>query len=72
MTSKTSVRSWLAALSVPARLYLGGVFVGASLYKIALPYEFALSIATYQILPLEVINPFALTLPWIELVVERR
>ncbi len=61
-----SLHSWLA---VPLRIYLGGVFIAASLYKIKVPSEFALSVATYQILPLYLINLMAITLPWIELIV---
>lgn len=55
---------WLA---VPARWYLGGLFVGACLHKIAEPASFALDIATYGILPLAAVNLVAITLPWIEL-----
>ena len=58
-----------ALAGVPVRLYLGGVFLFACLFKIHDPYAFALSVATYQILPLELINPFALALPWVELIV---
>ena len=58
----------LAALSVPVRLYLGVVFIEASIYKIQEPYEFALGVATYQILPLGMVNLVALLLPWIEIV----
>ncbi len=56
--------AWLA---VPARWYLGLLFVGACLHKIADPQSFALDIATYDILPLVLINLAAITLPWIEL-----
>lgn len=56
-----------AWLSVPARWYLGVVFVGACLHKIADPRSFALDIATYDILPLVLINLIAITLPWVEL-----
>ena len=59
-----SGHSWLA---LPARLYLGWVFVFACLHKIAHPGMFALDIATYDILPLSVINLLAVTLPWVEL-----
>jgi uncharacterized membrane protein YphA (DoxX/SURF4 family) len=48
-------------------VYLGGLFVLASLHKIAHPASFALDVATYQLLPLWLVNPFALTVPWIEL-----
>ena len=56
--------AWLA---LPARLYLGYVFVWACLHKIAAPATFALDVATYQLLPLSLVNITALVLPWVEL-----
>lgn len=56
--------AWFA---VPARWYLGLLFVGACLHKIAVPQSFAVDIATYDILPLILVNLAAITLPWIEL-----
>ena len=50
-----------------ARLYLGGVFVTACWHKILEPATFALDVATYQFLPLYLLHPFALILPWVEL-----
>jgi putative oxidoreductase len=50
------------------RLYIGGVFVYASLYKINYPGEFAETIASYQILPHMLIGLVAVVLPWLELV----
>ncbi len=63
----TAVRfaHWLA---VPARWYLGALFVGAAWHKIASPSTFALDVATYDILPLALVNLTAITLPWIEIV----
>ncbi len=58
------VAGWLA---VPARWYLGVLFVGACLHKIAEPSSFAVDIATYDILPLALVNLAAITLPWVEL-----
>ena len=58
------VAAWLA---VPARWYLGLLFVGASLHKIVEPSSFALDVATYDILPLMLVNLVALVLPWVEL-----
>ena len=52
---------------MPARWYLGLLFVGACLHKIADPQSFAVDIATYDILPLVLVNLAAITLPWIEL-----
>ncbi len=54
-------------LGLAARLYLGWVFVAACLHKIAHPAVFALDTATYDILPLALINPMAIMLPWVEL-----
>ncbi|HSN54730.1 MAG TPA: MauE/DoxX family redox-associated membrane protein, partial [Candidatus Sulfomarinibacteraceae bacterium] len=56
--------AWLA---VPARWYLGVLFVGACLHKIADPRAFAVDIATYDILPLGLVNLAAITLPFVEL-----
>ncbi len=63
-----TARRWLEWLAVPARWYLGALFVGACLHKIAHPDAFALDIATYDILPLALVNPAAIVLPWLELV----
>jgi putative oxidoreductase len=65
---KARLRNWLCAVAVPVRIYLGVVFIAASLYKISEPYQFALSIATYDILPLSLVNIMAILLPWIEIV----
>ena len=56
--------TWLALL---ARLYLGVVFVYACLHKIADPGAFAIDVATYQLVPLPLVNLLALVLPWVEL-----
>lgn len=50
------------------RIYIGSVFIYASLYKIVDPNSFALTVASYQILPHAMVNIFALILPWIEIV----
>ena len=55
---------WLA---LPARWYLGFVFLLACQHKIAHPGAFALDVATYGILSLSLVNLMAITLPWLEL-----
>jgi uncharacterized membrane protein YphA (DoxX/SURF4 family) len=55
-------------IGLPARLYLGGVFVVACYHKILHPDVFAVDVATYRLLPLWAVNVFALVLPWLELV----
>jgi uncharacterized membrane protein YphA (DoxX/SURF4 family) len=55
---------WIA---LGVRLYLGGVFLMACYHKILDPKAFALDVATYQFLPLPLVNLFALILPWVEL-----
>lgn len=57
--------AWLA---VPARWYLGVLFAGAAWHKIAVPQAFALDVATYDILPLSLVNVMAIVLPWVEIV----
>jgi putative oxidoreductase len=55
-------------LGLAARLYVGLLFVTASWHKLAQPGSFAIDIATYQILPLALVNPMAIVLPWVEIV----
>jgi uncharacterized membrane protein YphA (DoxX/SURF4 family) len=50
------------------RLYLAGVFIYASLYKINFPAEFADNIAGYLIVPHWLVNPLAVFMPWLELI----
>jgi uncharacterized membrane protein YphA (DoxX/SURF4 family) len=56
---------WLA---LAFRLYLGGLFIYASIYKIQYPAEFAESIAAYQLVPHFLVNPLAAIMPWLELI----
>jgi uncharacterized membrane protein YphA (DoxX/SURF4 family) len=57
--------AWLQAL---CRLVLGGIFIYASLDKIAHPHEFAKIIDNYAILPDLLVTLPALVLPWLELI----
>lgn len=56
--------AWLA---LPVRWYLGWVFIIACYHKILHPADFALDVAMYQMLPLQLINLQAIALPWVEL-----
>jgi uncharacterized membrane protein YphA (DoxX/SURF4 family) len=49
------------------RLYLAYIFIIACIHKIAHPEMFALDVATYDMLPLSLINITAIVLPWVEL-----
>ncbi len=51
-----------------SRLIVGGIFVYASIHKIIHPALFAEIIYNYKILPTQLVNVAALTLPWVELV----
>ena len=51
-----------------ARLILGGIFIYASLDKIANPEEFAKAIGNYHAVPFGLENLMALVLPWLELI----
>ncbi|MDI7267073.1 MAG: MauE/DoxX family redox-associated membrane protein [Myxococcota bacterium] len=55
-------------LGVPIRIVVGMVFIYASLYKLAEPRDFAISIAMYDMLPLGLVNLMAITLPAVEFV----
>lgn len=59
--------SLFRAINLMLRVYLGWVFLYACYYKVLDPGEFALSIASYQLLPLVLVNIFALILAWVEL-----
>lgn len=54
-------------LQVLARLVLGGIFIYASIDKIAQPLEFAKIIKNYHVLPGFLVTLPALVLPWLEL-----
>ena len=50
------------------RIVLGFIFIYAGAEKISDPEAFAISISNYRLLPIESLNFFAITLPWLELV----
>ena len=52
---------------IAIRIFLGAVFIYASVDKILHPAPFALAIYNYQILPNELISLTAIALPWLEL-----
>jgi len=56
-------------LSFGARLFLGLVFVYASIDKILHPAAFAETVYNYQILPNLLINVTAIVLPWLEFLI---
>jgi len=56
-----------AWIGLPVRLYLAAVFLAACWHKLLEPQSFAVDVATYQILPLALVNVMAVVLPWIEL-----
>lgn len=71
LTEKIEIRkrwTWKAGLFFTGRLFLGGIFIYASLDKIKRPDLFAEAVYNYQILPDILVNLTALVLPWLELV----
>ena len=67
MSGRAVLWAWDIVLAA-ARAVLAVVFIWACAHKILNPYDFAMQVATYQILPLPLINLQAIVLPWIELV----
>ncbi|MGB7759485.1 MAG: MauE/DoxX family redox-associated membrane protein [Bryobacteraceae bacterium] len=66
----TSPSKTLRAVTLVLRIALGVVFVYAAWTKLRMPWElFAMSIDSYQVLPLKVVELVARTLPWFELAV---
>jgi uncharacterized membrane protein YphA (DoxX/SURF4 family) len=60
----------LRAGALLLRVLLGGIFVYAAWIKLRTPWEvFAISIDSYQILPLKAVELVARSLPWFELLV---
>ena len=64
------MRGWLTHpwLTVRVQIALGALFVIAALPKIADPPSFAHMIYNYRIVPAQLINLMALTMPWVELI----
>lgn len=50
------------------RLLLGGVMLWAGLAKVGEPALFAQTVRAYDILPVALIHPFAVVMPWMEIV----
>jgi len=55
-------------VSVLLRVFLGGIFVYASVDKIMNPVLFARAVMNYEMLPYWAVNFFALILPWFEFI----
>ncbi len=62
-------RLWMEWLWRLLRIILGCLFIYASADKIMNPDQFAYAISNYKLLPNELVNFFALLLPWMEAVV---
>ena len=53
---------------ISARMILGAVFMYASFDKLANTRAFAEIIENYRILPVQLVNPLAIFLPWLEFI----
>lgn len=67
MTSQSKI---LRAVTLVLRIAVGAVFIYAAWTKLRTPWElFAMSIDSYEVLPLKSVEFVARTLPWFELAV---
>ena len=64
MSSTPKTKAWLVRV---VHWVLGGVFIYAGTAKLADPLAFADSVASFRMLPMELISPLALTVPAFEL-----
>ncbi|MDO8671772.1 MAG: MauE/DoxX family redox-associated membrane protein, partial [Dehalococcoidia bacterium] len=66
----TGVWTWLLSwqVAVVCRLTLGAIFIVAGLSKVGQPLGLYRSVLDFQILPEFLAQPFALTLPWVEII----
>lgn len=64
----STARRLLPALLVALRLTLGVTLIWAGLAKIPEPGLFAQTVRAYNVLPVALVNPFAVVVPWIEVV----
>lgn len=62
-----SKRKFTAAVSLLARVGVGGYFVYAACSKIIAPEAFAAAVRSYQMVDPNLISSMAYTLPWLEL-----
>jgi uncharacterized membrane protein YphA (DoxX/SURF4 family) len=68
--NRSATRDWLGnGLVTVCCLIVGGILIYASLDKIAQPDSFAKAVHNYRLLPLPLLHPFAVLLPWLELVI---
>jgi uncharacterized membrane protein YphA (DoxX/SURF4 family) len=64
-----SGRPPLAWVTFAARLAVGAVFVLAGVTKLVNPGSFSATLLAYDVLPVDLLRPVALILPWLEVVV---
>ena len=69
LNGRTSPRTILDWLPLVARVLVGAVFIAASIEKILDPAAFADLVANHDLLPLPVVNGFAIILPWLEILI---
>jgi putative oxidoreductase len=58
----------LAVVCLLCRLAVGGTLVYAAIDKVLRPADFAQAVYNYHLVPMPLLHPFALVMPWLEVV----
>ncbi len=60
-------KSWRVLAVILTQVVVGGLFAYAGISKVLDPLRFASSLLGYQIIPVGIVRPIVLLLPWIEI-----
>ena len=64
----STAKRLLPVFLITLRLVLGVTLIWAGLAKIPEPGLFAQTVRAYNVLPIALVNPFAVVMPWVEVI----